>query len=189
MRIRFSLSLAAFILLAGFVRPMAATASPEGDLEREYAQVRKIALKDPGVQAAFEKANARLDEKILKIDPALKPIVEREKHAPAPGAAGKPEIEQVPAAATATPEGRQHVVVKGETLSSIAARYKVKVAALEKLNHITDDRKLQVGQKLAIPTATSPAPESPAPPAAAAETPEPQPRDNGGIWDRLKSNL
>ena len=49
--------------------------------------------------------------------------------------------------------GSTHVVVAGETLGIIAAHYKVTVPALEKANHITDARKLQVGQKLVIPSA------------------------------------
>ncbi len=191
MRKCFSFSLGATLFLMVIsVRPMAAATS-QGDLNQEYSQVRKIALKDPKVQEAFQKANERLDEKIIEIDPALKPIVDREARAAAPVAVGtsKPKSQSRPTASPAA-AGREHIVARGETLTSIAAHYKVKVAALEKVNHISDDRKLQVGQKLTIPAAESsaaqPAASAASHPAASAS---PQPKDNGGLWDRIKSNF
>jgi LysM repeat protein len=44
------------------------------------------------------------------------------------------------------------VVAKGETLTSIARQYKVSVAELLQANKIVDDRKLQIGQTLVIPS-------------------------------------
>ncbi len=44
-----------------------------------------------------------------------------------------------------------HVVVAGETLSSIAARYQTTVEVLMELNAITDPRRLQAGQTLLLP--------------------------------------
>jgi hypothetical protein len=170
-------------------------------MQQEYEQVRKIALKDPRVQEAFQKAQERLDDRILQIDPSLKPIVDREKNPPAAAVAAPRQRFEDRAAVAPAPEGRQHIVVKGETLSSIAAHYKVKVAALEKINHITDDRKLQVGQKLVIPgpemretqaAATATPVAQRAPEAEAASSPagqEAQAKDNGGLWDRLKNAL
>ena len=53
-----------------------------------------------------------------------------------------------------------HTVTKGETLTSIAKHYKITVVDLEKVNKIENDRTLQIGQVLIIPTATpSPTPE------------------------------
>jgi LysM repeat protein len=157
-----------------------AAPSGNGDLDQEYAQVRKIALKDPRVQEAFRKADERLDEKILEIDPTLKPIVER--HAAVPATADTERTKSQPAASPVA-EGRHHIVAKGETLGSIAAHYDVKVAILEKVNHITDDRKLQVGQKLLIPSPDS------AQAQPSSEAPETQPGSGAGLWDRLKSSL
>ncbi|SRR5581483_1324568 len=58
-----------------------------------------------------------------------------------------------PTAAPALPEGAaQHVIAKGETLISIAKHYKVTVAELLKVNKIEDERKLQIGQTLIIPS-------------------------------------
>lgn len=53
---------------------------------------------------------------------------------------------------TATPETAGiHIVAKGETLTSIAKHYKITVGELLKVNKIENDRKLQIGQTLAIP--------------------------------------
>ncbi len=64
----------------------------------------------------------------------------------------------VPAAApepspTAAPQ--THVVKPGDTPVAIAQRYRIKVEDLLAANNITDPRKLQVGQTLRIPTASS----------------------------------
>ena len=52
----------------------------------------------------------------------------------------------------AEPAGVQHTVAKGETLTSIAKHYNVSIADLHKANKIVDERKLQIGQVLKIPT-------------------------------------
>jgi LysM repeat protein len=52
----------------------------------------------------------------------------------------------------------KHQVAKGETLTSIAKHYKIGVTDLLKMNKITDDRKLQIGQTLIIPPAKNPEP-------------------------------
>lgn len=49
--------------------------------------------------------------------------------------------------------GHSHIVARGETLTSIAKMYSVSVTELQKFNHIENDRKLQIGQTLAIPGA------------------------------------
>jgi len=58
--------------------------------------------------------------------------------------------------------GNSHVVAKGETLTSIAKMHKVPVEELQKFNHIENDRKLQIGQTIMIPPASSSSP-SPSP--------------------------
>ena len=53
--------------------------------------------------------------------------------------------------AAATPaETREHVVQKGENLTSIAKQYSVQIEDLKKANNLSDD-KIKVGQKLVIP--------------------------------------
>jgi len=70
---------------------------------------------------------------------------------PAVKAETKPASEPPRAEAVTTP-GLTHVVARGETLTSIAKHYKTSVADLLKANKIEDDRKLQIGQVLIIPT-------------------------------------
>lgn len=66
----------------------------------------------------------------------------------------KSEPAAVSAPAQELPQGnRVHVIAKGDTLTSIAKKYKVNVPDLLKLNKITDERKLQIGQSLVIPQA------------------------------------
>ena len=59
-----------------------------------------------------------------------------------------------PAVETSTraPGINTHVVARGETLTSIAKVHNVTVSELQKANHIENDRKLQIGQTLTIPT-------------------------------------
>ena len=124
--------------------PMSLTAAASGSQEQEYQQVRKIALRDPKVRAAYEEADRRLEAKIVQVDPALKAYVTARQSGVVPPAPATHEK----AAPSAT-----HAVAKGETLSVIASRYGVTVAALKAANHIEDERKLRAGQTLTIPHA------------------------------------
>jgi LysM repeat protein len=51
-------------------------------------------------------------------------------------------------------------VEKGETLTPIAKHYNIPLSDLQRLNKITNDRKLQIGQTLVVPTPPK-APETP----------------------------
>jgi LysM repeat protein len=55
-----------------------------------------------------------------------------------------------------------HVVQRGETLSSIARRYGVTVAAMQQANNLANPDQIIVGQRLAIPAGASAAPAAPA---------------------------
>jgi LysM repeat protein len=68
---------------------------------------------------------------------------------PAPAPAAETEAPR----AEATGGGVKHIVAKGETLTSIAKQYNIPIADLHKANKIVNDRKLQIGQVLSIPTA------------------------------------
>ena len=67
----------------------------------------------------------------------------------------------VPVAAPVS--GNAHVVTKGETLTSIAKANKVGVQELQKFNHIENDRALQIGQTIMIPSASASPAASPTP--------------------------
>jgi LysM repeat protein len=51
--------------------------------------------------------------------------------------------------------GKVYVVVKGDNPVTIAKKFKVPYDDLVALNHIDDPRKLQIGQKLLIPSKTT----------------------------------
>jgi len=70
-------------------------------------------------------------------------------------AAEAPKAEAVPKA-EAAPGGPKHTVAKGETLTSIAKHYNISIADLKNANKIENERKLQIGQILSIPTAKTP---------------------------------
>ncbi len=65
--------------------------------------------------------------------------------------------------------GRSHTVQAGETLSRIAAQYKVSVSAIEKANEITSYSTLVVGQVLKIPPTGAPETKQTAPASTAAK--------------------
>ena len=71
---------------------------------------------------------------------------------PAPAAAEPAPIPpEEPAAVKPEVLGQRHIVVKGETLTSIAKQYNVPLTELAKANKDVNDRKLQIGQQLIIP--------------------------------------
>ena len=129
-----------FLPLTLFVTAVAEAAPASSELEREYQQVRKIALRDPQVRAAYEKADRRLAEKIVELDPALKNYAGPRSTA----------VTQTRPARVKQPVTRTHLVKKGDTLASIARQYGVTVADLHRLNRVSDERKLSVGQLLRI---------------------------------------
>jgi len=67
----------------------------------------------------------------------------------------------------AEPARPQHIVVKGDTLTSVAKQYNITIAELQKANKDVNERKLQIGQTLNLP----PNAQTKAP---AAATPEPK---------------
>ena len=123
-------------------------AASTGNLEQEYQQVRKIALRDPKVKAAYEEADRKLQAKIVQIDPALANYHRRASESETPKAPASPKLEPAAGGFHTT-----HTVTKGETLGGIASQYGVSVAALKSANHIVDEKKLGVGQVLNIPPA------------------------------------
>lgn len=65
-----------------------------------------------------------------------------------------------PTARVVAPAGNVHIIVKGDSLDKIAKQYNTTVAELQKLNKITDPKKLQIGQQISLPAA-APSPEKP----------------------------
>ncbi len=124
--------------------------------------------------AQLEALTRKIDEQNTKIDALSQQILKLEQQL----STIRPGImigESTPAATggapaaspTAPTSGNAHIVTKGETLTSIAKANKVGVQELQKFNHIENDRALQIGQTIMIPTAGAASPTaspSPAPP-------------------------
>jgi len=152
------------------------------DRSADYEQVRKIAARDPKVRAAYEAADRKLAARIVEIDPTLKGYTPG--RTPAKTTAAAPASKALPAkkaAPTPAPVPRKsvtHVVGKGETLGGISAKYGVSVATLKSANGIKDERKLAVGQKLAIPGGKTQ-------PTSARPASKPPEKKSGGFWSQL----
>lgn len=152
------------ILLFTSLATLTAHAATGNNPAQEYEQVKRIALRDARVRDAYEQADARLEAKILAIDPSLEPYIHgRKMGAPTTSTHAREAAPHraVTAAPSPRPPARAHggktcVVAKGETLGVIAHRYGTTVAELKTLNHIADERKLRAGQILTLPAHAAP---------------------------------
>ena len=126
-----------------------------------------------GSDEKLEAISKKIDEQNKKIDLLSQEILKLEQQLAntRPGVMigeGAPNYSPSPTSAAETPHapnGNTHTVARGETLTSIAKMYNVSVIELQKYNHIENDRKLQIGQTLAIPGSATPA-ASPSPSAS-----------------------
>ena len=126
-------------------------------------------------EKALEALTKKIDEQNAKIDTLSQQILKLEqqmaKTRPGVIIGETPSPTPAPSTAATTSEapkptpqsGNNHVVAKGETLTSIAKMHKVTVEELQKFNHIENDRKLQIGQTIMIPPAASSPGASPSP--------------------------
>lgn len=72
---------------------------------------------------------------------------------PASTTSAQPEGTATPSPVPATGQTRSHLVIDGESLYQIAARFNTTVVAIAQLNNITDFNLISVGQRLVIPPA------------------------------------
>jgi LysM repeat protein len=109
------------------------------------ATASKPDVSNPRPAGAGQKETARRDES--KASRSLgKPVAKEDhktEHAKSGGATASGDSEKV------------YVVAKGDNPVTIAKKLKVSYDELLALNHIEDPRKLQIGQKLLIPTKTT----------------------------------
>jgi LysM repeat protein len=123
----------------------------------------------------IDEQNAKIDmlsQQILKLEQQLSGShsgVVASENTPAPSTSLAPTSTTTPAPEiSAHPgssvNGSSHVVARGETLTSIAKMHNVSVSELQKFNHIENDRKLQIGQTIMLPTSASSAPPASSPP-------------------------
>lgn len=111
------------------------------------------------LQKKIDEINTKIDalsQQILKIEQQLdrmnRPGVMIGEGTPP---AGVPPANAETPKASPPPGTSSHTIAKGETLTSIAKMHKVGIDELQKLNHIENDRKLQVGQTILIPGASA----------------------------------
>ena len=140
-------------LLAALICMTASAQSPSpetSDMALLDALSKKIDLQNAKIDALSQQI-LKLEQQVSAIRPG---IMIGETPAPVTSETPKPSPQT----------GNSHVVAKGETLTSIAKMHKVTVEELKKFNRIEDERKLQIGQTIMIPTSapgSSPAPSSP----------------------------
>jgi len=137
------------LALAAFIAPATVRAQEDAAL-REIRDLRALVEKQSKQIDALTEQVARLNHALatksaglnIPAATAITPVPTVEFSAEAPKAE--------------PPAGKRHVVVKGETLTSIAKQYNMPVADLQKANKGIDERKLQIGQTLIIPIQTAP---------------------------------
>jgi LysM repeat protein len=137
-----------------------------------FASVNAGAQSHPPVNAAPTPPSSELRELRGLIEQQSKQIealgqqiskltlaVEGKKESPPAVAAATPVEPATPAEPTKAPAAEtsnKHVVEKGETLTSIAKHFNISIADLQKVNKIENERKLQIGQTLVIPSPKTP---------------------------------
>ena len=120
---------------------MAMPTFAQDTVQTELAQLRKL----------VEQQNAKLDTLTAQVA-RLSAQLDNRTTAPAAAPEAAPVKDETPPAPrviAAAP--KVHIVVKGESLDKIAKLNGTTVAELQKLNKITDPKKLQVGQQLNLP--------------------------------------
>ena len=115
----------------------------------------------------IDEQNAKIDtlsQQILKLEQQISKtrpgVMIGETPSPTPSS---PNVTTTEAPKPTQQSGNNHLVAKGETLTSIAKMHHVTVEELQKFNHIENDRKLQIGQTIMIPPSSSSSSPSPSP--------------------------
>jgi LysM repeat protein len=117
------------------------------DVASEVKILRQTVAQQAKQIEALSAQIARLTE---KIEGHANPAPAAERGAPAPAESTEFAI---PAARAVPPHppANVHIVVKGESLEKIAKSHGTTTTDLQKLNRITDPKKLQIGQQLQLP--------------------------------------
>ena len=166
-----------FPLLAALGVLAPAVLAADAPLTQEVHELRRdVQLQSKKIEALSEQI-LRLTQLVetAKAAPVPLPppaaVTEIVKPAPAPAAPSAPAPEPEILKAEAVPQPVKHTVEKGETLTSIAKQYNIPLPDLQKLNKITNDRKLQIGQTLSVPAVKPPETKAPEVPAEKKENP------------------
>ena len=146
----------ALIALCAGAPAVRAQEQPKQGSQEEMRAIRQLLEQQTHQLETLTQQVAKLNQMMEgshSISPAPSPVAQNMPPSPVQ--------ETNPAAAGSTPEppraelpdiGTTHIVTRGETLTSIAKQYKVTVSELQKVNKIQNDRTLQIGQTLTIPS-------------------------------------
>ncbi len=143
---RFTTLLAAGTLMLAGITPVARAqdGAAQAEIQALRKQIEIQSHKIDALTAIVAQLNAKLDGG--NAETAASATTPAAAPAATPTEA-EPPVARAVAATT-------HIVVKGEALEKIAKQHNVAVADLLKLNHISDPKKLQIGQQLVLPPAT-----------------------------------
>lgn len=138
---------ATFVIALTFAQSATAQDAVQVELKTLRQQLELQAKQIDSLTAQIAKIQVRMD---AAADPA-KPTP-----APTPAPAAEPPAAAQPATPAAAPPKpvNVHIVVKGESLDKIARSHNTTAAELQKLNRISQPKKLQVGQQLVLPPST-----------------------------------
>ena len=131
----------------------AQTPAPKSRKSDDTTQLEALAKK-------IDEQNAKIDalsQEILKLEQQIAHIRPGVMIGESTPSAASPTTAVTAGSSSHPAGGNTHIVARGETLTSIAKMYKVTVDELQNANHIEDGRKLQAGQTIIIPAASSPA--------------------------------
>lgn len=132
---------ATFFVALAFVQPASAQDAVLAELKALRQQVELQSKQIDSLTAQVAKLQVRLD---AATDPAN----------PTSTAAPAAAVETTIPAATPPKPANVHIVVKGESLDKIARTHNTTAAEIQKLNRISQPKKLQIGQQLVLPPST-----------------------------------
>ena len=138
---------ATFVVALIFAQSATAQDNVQVELKTLRQQLELQAKQIDSLTAQIAKIQVRMDAAADPATPAPPPT-------PAPVA--KPAAAAEPAIPAAVPPKpvNVHIVVKGESLDKIARTHNTTAAEIQKLNRISQPKKLQIGQQLVLPPTT-----------------------------------
>ena len=124
-------------------------------IEQQSKQIDTLTAQITRLGGELERRNIAAPATSLPAPAAAETSPAPESAAPAPaGSAPTP-----PTAKVVAPSGNVHIVVKGDSLEKIAKQHNTTITELQKLNKITDPKKLQIGQQINLPSPSSEKPQ------------------------------
>jgi LysM repeat protein len=150
----FSVPLLRTLAALAAVACLAPTARAQDPVQAELRALRELI-------AQQSKQLDLLTAQVARLSTKLDNRAEPGTPAAAAPAGAAPTVETTEFAVPATPQepprpANVHIVVKGESLERIAKTHGTSTAELQRLNRISDPKKLQIGQQLILPITPPP---------------------------------